>query len=87
MPRSDRLSTLAPILVDLLLLIALATMGASGYLMEQAHQEHRDLVGLSGDGWHEVHLFTFFLLLGLGVVHVLIHWRAFVTRWLSALRP
>jgi hypothetical protein len=86
MPRSDRVSTLPLVLVDVLLLVALATMGASGYLMEHAHEEHRDLLGLSGDAWHELHLFTFFFLVGLVLVHVLIHWRVLGTRWRAALR-
>ena len=63
------------IIVDILMLAAMATVSGSGYLLDEVCRRGVTFLGMGRRTWIDIHLWSGIVIVVLLVLHIVLHWK------------
>ena len=62
------------IIIDILMLAAMATVSGSGYLLDEVVRRGVKFLGMSRGVWRDIHLWSGIIIVVLLILHIVCHW-------------
>ena len=63
------------IIIDILLLAAMATVSSSGYLLDEVVRRGVTFMGMGRRTWIDIHLWSGIIIVVLLILHIIFHWK------------
>ena len=63
------------IIIDILMLLAMAIVSISGYLLDEVCRRGVTFLGMGRRVWIDIHLWSGIVLLALLILHIVLHWQ------------